>query len=198
MWLPKLRELREAVKSLFSRPATTRYPFKPATIHPRFKGKPEPQDSCIGCGGCVNWCPSEAIEEINDAEGKKRQVIWHLDHCIMCGECERVCTTKDGVKMVPEFELAVFSRDDLHTVKEFDLVVCEECGEILSTRDHILWMLDSLGEKQPANLGLLNEKLKKLGIVDDASRSITFDKRDDMFVVLCPKCRHRISLYDSL
>ncbi|MFH1352521.1 MAG: 4Fe-4S dicluster domain-containing protein [bacterium] len=198
MKYPKLRELKEAIISLFSRPATTKYPFGKAEIHPRFKGKPEPQDTCIGCGGCINWCPSEAIEEVNDLVKKKRKTIWHYDRCIMCGECERVCTTGDGVKMVPEFELAGFDRKLMCDEKECSLLVCEKCGEIITTREHIIWMLDKIGEKQTANLAMVNEKLKDLGIIDETNKKITLDKRDDLFVLLCPKCRHRINIYDSM
>ncbi|MBU4122069.1 4Fe-4S dicluster domain-containing protein, partial [bacterium] len=68
MKYPKLRELKEAVISFFSPAATTKYPFGPAKIHPRFKGKPQPQDTCIGCGGCVQWCPAGAIKEINETQ----------------------------------------------------------------------------------------------------------------------------------
>lgn len=198
MKYPKLRELKEAITSLFSKPATTKYPFEPAKIHPRFKGKPEVQETCVGCGACVNWCPSEAIEEIDDLENKKRKTIWHFDHCIMCGECERICTTGDGIKMVPEFALAGFKREEMVSFRECDLIICEKCGEIISTRQHLLWMLNKIGEKQPANLAYLNEKLKDLGIIEKTKKKITLDKRDDLFTLLCPKCRHQITIYDSI
>jgi len=116
----------------------------------------------------------------------------------MCGECERICTTENGVKMVPEFELAGFDRKLMHAEKECDLLFCEKCGEIISTREHIIWMLDKIGEKQPANLAIFNEKLKALGLTGDTKKTISLDKRDDMFALLCPKCRHRINIYDSL
>jgi len=198
MKYPKLRELKEAIRSLFSKPATTKYPFGEAEIHPRFKGKPMPQETCIGCGACVNWCPADAIELIDDVKNKKRTLIWHYDRCIMCGECERICTTEDGVKMVPDFALAGFKRENLCEKKECELVLCENCGEIIATKEQILWCLEKVGEKQTANLGFLNLKLKELGIVEDTKRKIKLDRRDDLFVLLCPKCRHQVIINDSL
>ncbi|PKN00074.1 MAG: 4Fe-4S ferredoxin [Elusimicrobia bacterium HGW-Elusimicrobia-2] len=198
MKYPKLRELKEAVISFFSPAATVKYPFGPAKIHPRFKGKPQPQDTCIGCGGCVQWCPAGAIKEINDTETGKRKIIWHFDECIMCGECERICTTEDGVKMVPEFELAGFDRKLMRAEKECELLLCESCGAIISTREQVNWILEKLGEKQPANLALFSEKLKSLGLAEDTLKTISLAKRDDMFALLCPKCRHRVNIYDSL
>ena len=43
-------------------------------------------DSCIGCGTCVEWCPTEAIEEGSP---------YHIqpDECIGCGLCCDTCPT---------------------------------------------------------------------------------------------------------
>jgi len=82
--------------------------------------------------------------------------------------------------------------------KECDLLLCEFCGAVISTREHVKWMLEQLGEKQPANLAIFNEKLKALGLTEDTKRKISLDKRDDLFALLCPKCRHRVNIYDSL
>jgi len=198
MKLPKIGELKEAVKSLFSSPYTVKFPEGPAKIYPRFKGRPKPESGCVACGACSIWCPAEAIELFVNREKGIRQVIFHYDKCIMCGECERICTTQEGVKMDTKFDLAGFEREALkENGKECELVFCESCGEIISTKEHIDWMLERLGEKQGSNLGLLNLKLKKLGLVDGFKREITLDKRDDIFTLLCPKCRHKVILHDS-
>jgi len=201
MKLPSLfqpRILKEAIKALLKGPYTTKYPFGKPQIHPRFRGRPKPQEACVCCGACVNWCPAGAIELIDDVENGKRKIIWCYDRCIMCGECERICTTGEGVKMVPEFALAGFKREELIDFKEGNLLICESCGGVISTREHLLWMLNKIGEKQTANLAYLNEKLKELGIVEKVSKRVTLAKRDDLFTLLCPKCRHQVILYDSI
>ncbi|RLD18762.1 MAG: 4Fe-4S ferredoxin [Caldiserica bacterium] len=198
MKLPKLRELKEAIRAIFSSPYTITYPEKPPKIHPRFRGRPKPQDGCVACGACSIWCPAQAIEFFVDKEKGIRKVIFHYDKCIMCGECARICTTQNGVKMDTEFRLAGFERKNLkEDGKECKILFCEGCGEIIATEEHIKWMLEKLGEKQGANFGLFSTKLKDLGVIEDVNRNITFDKRDDIFTLLCPKCRHRVILHDS-
>lgn len=197
MKLPKLRELKEALKSVFSKPYTTKYPFGPAKIHPRFRGRPAPQDSCVGCTGCASYCPAGAIEIADDIENKNRAVIWHYDICIMCGECERICTVGDGVKMVPEFELAGFDRAALIDKSENELVLCDSCGEVIGTKAHILWMMSKTEEKQAASLPYVITKMRQIDMADDVDKEISLDKRDDLFALTCPKCRHQVILYDA-
>ena len=43
------------------------------------------QDTCTGCGSCVDACPSEAIEM---ADGKAAVVS---DKCVDCGVCVDEC-----------------------------------------------------------------------------------------------------------
>lgn len=198
MRYPKLRELREAFKSIFTKPATTRYPYGKAEIHPRYRGKPEFQDECLGCTACKEVCPAGAIEIVDDVENRKRKIVRYFDRCITCGECERICTCSDGIKMIPEFALAVYDRKDLIDSVERELIVCENCGRPIATKKHILWLMEQLEEKGAAHLGFIIMSLKELGIIEEVKKKISFDKRQDLFAILCPECRHRITLYDSL
>ena len=64
MRLPKLRELKEAVTAVMSPRFTTRFPATPCTVPERYRGKPEfDPDSCVGCGACVNVCPTKALTQ---------------------------------------------------------------------------------------------------------------------------------------
>lgn len=198
MKYPKLRELREAIKCIFTKPATVKYPFGEAEIHPRYRGKPEFQDECLGCEACKEVCPSGAIEIIDDIEKKKRRIIRYFDRCLTCGECERICTCEDGVKFVPEFAFAVFKREDLIDEIERELIVCENCGKLIATKKHILWLIDKLKEKGASQLPFVIMSLKELGIGEEVEKKVSLDKRQDLFTLLCPRCRHKITLYDSL
>ena len=62
MRYPKLREIREALVSLFSPAYTTRFPKEPHVPFENFRGKPVVDDAnCVGCETCANVCPSHAI-----------------------------------------------------------------------------------------------------------------------------------------
>jgi len=197
MRYPKLRELKEALKSIFTKPATVKYPYGKAKIHPRYRGKPQFQDECLGCTACTEVCPSGALEVVDDIKSRKRKIVRHFDKCITCGECERICTCKEGVKMMPEFAFAVFDRGDLVDEVERELILCENCGKPIATKKHIEWLVNELKEKGASNLPFIIIQLKELGIVDDVKKKVTLDKRGDLFTILCPRCRHKIVLYDS-
>ncbi len=42
-------------------------------------------DKCVGCGGCIDLCPSAAILMFND------KVNIDPDGCVKCGICVQVC-----------------------------------------------------------------------------------------------------------
>ena len=42
------------------------------------------QDTCTGCGTCIDMCPTEAIK----MESDKAVITWE---CMDCGACPRVC-----------------------------------------------------------------------------------------------------------
>ena len=67
MRLPKLRELKEAVTAVFSPRFTTRFPAVPCKVPEKYRGKPEfDLETCIGCGACVNVCPTPGCLTMED------------------------------------------------------------------------------------------------------------------------------------
>jgi NAD-dependent dihydropyrimidine dehydrogenase PreA subunit len=60
------------------------------------------QDSCTGCGRCVQICPVEAMTLVsaNDSKNlKKRKALLNKDICLGCGLCVRVCR-EESLKLV--------------------------------------------------------------------------------------------------
>ncbi|ABE52473.1 4Fe-4S binding protein [Methanococcoides burtonii] len=51
------------------------------------------RDECVGCGTCVDDCPSEAIS----MDGENIAVV-NADECIDCGACVDSCPT-DAISM---------------------------------------------------------------------------------------------------
>jgi len=201
MRTPKVREVGEALRSLFSRPYTIRYPYEPVVPPERFRGKPKFfEDECIGCGACAQVCPAQAIDVqnvVSDGTGRRKLTV-HQDHCIYCGQCQRYCTTSEGIKLTNDFETGTYDRTQSISTVEKELVICRECGEVIATVDQIRWVAEKLGPKAFGNMGLALMLSQDLGLASDVSRAPgRAMERGDRVSILCPRCRREVILYEQ-
>ena len=202
MKYPKLRELKEAIHSLVSPAYTTGFPAKPHTPAENYRGKPVVDDQhCVGCETCANVCPSGVITFTDDKEKKIRIIERNYGNCIFCGQCQEHCITGQGVKLSDKiYEMSVFDRKELIERQEKELLVCENCGAVITTKDHLQFMHSKLGAKafsSMLNLNVLNETLK-LASREDINVEIKDDlKRKDMFNVICPNCLRKVLIKTS-
>lgn len=89
-----------ALKNLFSKPATTSYPFAPKEYPERTRGHVEiDENACIMCGMCMRSCPPGAI---NVDKATKTWSINRFD-CIQCGYCTDKCPKK-CLSIVPGYQ----------------------------------------------------------------------------------------------
>ncbi len=203
MRYPKLRELKEAIISLFTIPYTTKFPkgdFKPVA---GYRGKPVvDEDNCVGCETCANVCPSGAITFTDDVEKKIRIIERNYGQCIFCGKCEEHCITQKGVKLSDElYELTVFDRSQLIETQERELLLCANCGAVITTKDHMKFIHAKLGPKAYSsilNLNILNERLRLASREETSVKVIDDLKRKDMFNILCPNCNRKIQVKNLL
>lgn len=199
MRYPKMREIKEALVSLFSKAYTTKFPSEPHVPMENFRGKPVVDDAnCVGCETCANVCPSMAITFHDDKERKVRIIERDYGRCIYCGQCEEHCITGNGVKLSDTiYDLSTFNRDELVETQEKALLICESCGTVITTKEHMTYLNSKLGPKAYSsilNLNLLNEKLR-LAEQKDVEVPIRDElKRKDMFNTVCPNCLRRILL----
>lgn len=195
---PKLRELKEAITAVVKGPYTSSFPFTPLEPAEAFRGQPEyHEEDCIGCGACAEVCPARTIDVIDD--GDTRTLIHHFDNCIYCGQCQANCTTKKGIILGHNYALAVFDREQAVTSVEKELVRCEHCGDVITTREHLEWIARKVGSLAVANPTLLVTLHKSLGLTTDPSARPE-DKpegRYDSYMVLCPACRREVYLTED-
>ena len=128
---------KRAASHIFTKPATTKYPFVKPTLPDESRGKViyEIKDCNIidfgsgreftldvraivgsNCRVCQRDCPTNAIE-IVEVEGKKRVQI-DLNRCIFCHQCVETCPRK-AIKSSDFYELATTDKTALVMKPQF-------------------------------------------------------------------------------
>ncbi len=199
---PKLRELKEAVTAVISPRFTTRFPAEPCIVPERYRGKPEfDLETCIGCGACVNVCPTEALTQIEtiDAEPSVRKITLRYDTCIFCGNCSENCTTETGINLSNEWDLAGLDREAMAETHEFELQLCEKCGAIIGTKKHLVWLYEKLGPLAYTNPSLLlaksGELIKQPPKAVQQLQETEQVQTSDFMRILCPKCKCELNIH---
>ena len=131
----------EAFLSLFKKPFTVKYPFEPSPPPEGFRGRTEFTDNCVGCGACAAVCPASAIT-VTDEKDKR---VLRIDHgfCIFCGRCQDTCPW-EGIELTETFEMATLDKTQSFNETEHDLIFCEGCGDVITTKKHMEEIIKTL------------------------------------------------------
>lgn len=199
MYLPKLREVKEALVSFFSAPYTSKFPAKKCTPAPEFRGLPRYDDAfCVGCGACEQVCPPKAITLTDDVAQAARTLTVNYASCIHCGQCEEKCITGKGIRLSNEYSISVM---DLKAPEMFEtvikeLVICESCGQVAAPRDHLMWIKERLGAKAYAHPNLMLATQSSFAEVQPTPVKSRI-RREDQIKYLCALCRHSVVVADE-
>ena len=138
----------KAVKFLFKKPKTLRYPFELKEPAAHYRGfHLNDWDVCTGCGNCSDICPNDAITmiEIHEIEpelGKKNERP-QIDYgrCCFCGLCVDVCPpgslrlSRDYIHVHFDTDTFVFMPKDDKADKE-NFVPAEEYSVLKASLTH--------------------------------------------------------------
>ncbi len=199
MFLPKLREVKEALISFFSAPYTTRFPAEAHRPEPEFRGLPRYHEAdCVGCGACAQVCPPQAIIMTDDAAARRRTLTINYASCIHCGQCEEKCITGKGVRLSNDYSLSVMSLEakELFETVEKELVLCESCGRPIAPCDQLLWIKERLGAKAYAHPNLMLQTQRMIAEVEPTPVKSRL-RREDQIKFLCPTCRRKVVILDE-
>ena len=172
--------------------------MEPSSLHPMVNHL-----TCIGCGACVNVCPTGAclsmVDDL-DADPPVRKITLNYNTCIFCGNCSNYCTTEDGVNLSNQWDLAGLDRGAMSETHEFELQLCEKCGEVIGTKKHLVWLCEKLGPLAYTNPSLLISKSNELATKPEAEDISKQHKPDqavqpsDFMRIMCPKCKCELNI----
>lgn len=199
MYLPKIREIKEALTSFFSKPYTTKFPAEPYTPPEEFRGFPRyHKDDCVGCGTCAQVCPAGAISVTDDLTKLLRTLKIDYSSCIHCGQCEEHCITQKGVLLSTEYSFATMDKNDPNIFEkvEKEILLCEVCSSMIAPIDQIKWIRERLGAKAYAHPNFLLN-IQREFFEPEPSKAKSRIRREDQIKEVCPKCRHKIVVEDE-
>jgi len=199
MYLPKIREITEALRSLFTPAYTSKFPAKPYKAPDEYRGFPKYYvDECVGCGTCAQVCPTGAIEIIDDKEKGVRRLVIDYTSCAQCGQCEEKCITGEGIKLSDHYSLSTpdLKAPEVYETVEKDIAICEVCGAVIACRAHLLFVKERLGAKSYAHPNFLIETQRQFSEVKPSSIKDRI-RREDLIKEVCPNCRHKTVLKDE-
>jgi ferredoxin len=138
------------------------------------------------------------MEDDLEADAPVRRITHRSYACVFCGNCQDNCTTETGIKLSDQWDLATLDKQENIETHDFELQMCEKCGELIGARKHLIWLYEKLGPLAYTNPSLLLAKSGELSTkpqqaIEEAEKEQEIQTRDFM-LILCPKCKCELNV----
>ena len=105
---------KQAIKNLFSKPATVMFPAEHVPLPEGFRGTPVLiPENCTLCLKCERVCPTGAIM-IEKIDKRKGYFTIDIGKCCYCQECENACNF-DAIHLIDKWLTASDQKEDFVT-----------------------------------------------------------------------------------
>lgn len=105
--MAKIPYAKEAIKNLFRKPVTEKYPNVPAKIPKGYRGKLKfDATTCIGCGLCIRACAAGSIVKtmVKKEDCQEITMSFDMGSCTFCGLCADFCP-KNSIELTEEYSM---------------------------------------------------------------------------------------------
>ncbi len=95
--------------------------------HLTFISDKEIDHTCDNCSLCYRICPTQALSTTSRGD----KILFEPILCLRCELCHDVCE-KDSIHLTPYFDTKEFFEPSQKVLAQFQLVRCEECGNLFT------------------------------------------------------------------
>ena len=200
LWALKVLYLPEALRAIFKGAYTVKFPFGATVDTGAYRGVTVWDEKvCIGCGACAEVCPSGAIRMEDDTRSSPptRRFVLDYGRCIFCGHCHYNCITDKGIYQTTRWDVVTLDRTQAVTRLDKELLLCENCGGVVSAKDHLKWVARKVGPKVFANPTLALTLEGQLVAAPHEAGGGSQADRSGIMRILCPHCR-RLVVFEEI
>lgn len=106
--------LKTAIRNLFTKPSTVKYPYVPVEAKPGYRGRiAYDAEKCVSCGLCMKACSPGAITMTSEKVEGGSNITYTFDmgSCTFCGFCATFCT-RGAIKLTEDYHIVGTKLED--------------------------------------------------------------------------------------